>query len=67
MDLLRLVARAKRVSPVLYPVEQGRVVQLLVERVEYDGGAKTVRVRVRPTGIQTLSSEIVEAKTGHFG
>jgi hypothetical protein len=51
---------------VLYPVEQGRVVQLLVERVErveYDGSKKTVRIRFQPTGIHALSSEIEEAKT----
>ena len=44
-------------------MEQGRVVQLLVERVEYDGSKKTVRIRFQPTGIHTLSSEIEEAKT----
>ena len=39
----------------LSPKEQARILQLLVERVEYDGEASTVSVTIRPTGIRTLA------------
>jgi site-specific DNA recombinase len=42
----------------LTPREQGRVIDLLVERVEYDGGKETVSVTFRPTGIKTLADEL---------
>ncbi len=38
--------------------EQARIVQLLVERVDYDG--KTVTVTYRPTGIKTLAHDKAE-------
>ena len=62
-DLTTALSLFDPIWDVLYPVEQGRVVQLMVERVEYDGGTKAVRIQFRPTGILTLSSEIEEAKT----
>lgn len=39
----------------LSPREQSRLLQLLVERVDYDGTAETISVTLRPTGIQTFS------------
>ncbi len=42
----------------LTPREQGRVIDLLVERVDYDGHAGTVSVTFRPTGIKTLADEL---------
>jgi len=48
-------------------VEKARIVQLLVERVDYYGSAKTVRVRVQPAGIQSLSFEIENANTDQVG
>jgi site-specific DNA recombinase len=44
----------------LTPREQGRVIDLLVERVEYDGRAGTVAVTFRPTGIKALADELAE-------
>jgi site-specific DNA recombinase len=44
----------------LTPREQGRIVQLLVERVDYDGGAGKVSIRFHPAGIKTLAGEFVE-------
>ncbi len=41
----------------LAPKEQARVIQLLVERVVYDGGAGTVAVTFRPSGIRALDGE----------
>ncbi len=42
----------------LTPREQARVIDLLVERVEYDGAAKTVSVTFHPTGIKVLAEEL---------
>lgn len=42
----------------LTPKEQVRVLQLLVERVEYDGAEGTVSVTFRPSGVRTLGSDI---------
>jgi site-specific DNA recombinase len=41
----------------LAPNEQARVIQLLVERVDFDGGAGTVSVTFHPGGIKALASE----------
>ncbi len=46
----------------LTPTEQARVVGLLVERVDYDGGAGKVSIAFRPTGIQTLARELAERR-----
>jgi site-specific DNA recombinase len=47
----------------LAPREQGRIVRLLVERVDYDGtpGNGSVTVHFRPHGIRTLAGEQQEA------
>jgi site-specific DNA recombinase len=42
----------------LTPREQGRVIDLLVERVEYDGAAGAVAVTFRPSGIRALADEL---------
>jgi site-specific DNA recombinase len=42
----------------LAPAEQARVVGLLVERVEYDGGAGKVMMSFHPTGIRALADEL---------
>jgi site-specific DNA recombinase len=44
----------------LTPREQARVVALLVERVEYDGGRGKVKVTFQPAGIKTLADELAE-------
>jgi len=44
----------------LSPREQARIVNLLVERVDYDGENETVAVTFRPNGIKTLAQEINE-------
>src|SRR5262249_1465552 len=40
--------------------EQARALRLLVERVEYDGGAGHVRIRLHPDGITTLARDWAE-------
>jgi site-specific DNA recombinase len=42
----------------LTPHEQVRAVQLLVERVDYDGSKGKVSITFRPTGIKTLAREL---------
>jgi hypothetical protein len=52
-----------RLTPVwetLTPNEQARVIELLVERVEYDGRDGKVTVAFHPTGIKSLADELTE-------
>jgi len=42
----------------LTPREQRRIVQLLVERVDYDGAKGKVAITFHPTGIKTLADEL---------
>ena len=42
----------------LAPREQARVVELLVERVAYDGPGGSVAITFRPSGIRTLGPEL---------
>jgi len=37
--------------------EQARIVQLLVERVDYDGGTGKVSITFHPSGIKTLAED----------
>jgi site-specific DNA recombinase len=47
----------------LTPTEQARVVQLLVERVDYDGARGRVSITFHETGIRTLADEIAQKNT----
>ena len=44
----------------LSPQEQARVIELLVEKVEYDGRDGQVTVTFHPTGIKALADELAE-------
>ena len=44
----------------LTPGEQARVIELLVEKVEYDGRDGQVTVTFHPTGIKALADELAE-------
>jgi hypothetical protein len=46
------------VWPTLTPEEQARVVDLVVERVAYDGGKGTVAITFRPTGLEALTDDL---------
>ncbi len=46
----------------LAPREQARVVELLVEQVEYDGHAGNITITFRPAGIKTLAGELANQK-----
>jgi site-specific DNA recombinase len=60
VDERELAAALSEFDPVwdsLTPRERTRVVQLLVQRVSYDGGKGTVAVTFHPAGIKTLAEE----------
>ncbi len=42
----------------LSPKQQARVVQLLIERIEYNGGEGSISITFQPTGIKTLAEEL---------
>jgi site-specific DNA recombinase len=48
------------VGETLAPNEQARVIELLVEKVEYDGHDEQVTVTFHPTGIKALADELAE-------
>ena len=64
-EAARALAAFDRVWGSLTPREQGRVIDLLVERVEYDGAQGTVAVTFRPTGIKTLADELAREQDEH--
>jgi site-specific DNA recombinase len=41
--------------------EQARIVQLLVERVDFDGSTGKVAITFHPSGIKTLANEVTQA------
>ena len=46
----------------LTPREQGRVVRLLIEQVDYDGAKGKVAIAFRAAGIKTLARELAEQR-----
>jgi site-specific DNA recombinase len=46
----------------LSPREQSRVVELLIERVAYDGHASKIAITFRPAGIKLLAGELAKRK-----
>jgi site-specific DNA recombinase len=44
----------------LTPREQARMVQLLVERIDYDGSQGKVAITFQPAGIQALADELTQ-------
>ena len=46
----------------LTPGERARLLALLIEAVEYDGGAGSVSVTFRPAGVRTLADRVAEAR-----
>lgn len=57
-EAVRALALFDPVWDALSPREQVRVMQLLVERVDYDGSKGTVAVTFHPTGIRALVDEM---------
>ena len=46
----------------LPPREQARVLQLLVERIDYDGGKGNIAIRFHPTAIRALTDELTRQR-----
>ncbi len=44
----------------LFPKEQARIFNLLIQRIDYDGGEGTLEIAFRDTGIKTLQEELTE-------
>jgi site-specific DNA recombinase len=59
-EAARALALFDPVWLVLAPREQARVVQLLVERVDYDAARGKVALTFRPAGIKALTEELAE-------
>jgi site-specific DNA recombinase len=57
-DVEKALATFEPVWEALTPREQARLVQLLVERVDYDGSRNKVAITFRATGIKTLAAEL---------
>jgi len=56
-EVAQALAAFDPVWEALTPREQGRVTQLLVSQVDYDGEAGTVSISLHPAGIEALSRE----------
>jgi len=61
-EAARALALFDPVWQALAPREQARVVQLLVERVDYDGARGKVAITFHRTGIQALADELAKQK-----
>ena len=61
-DVRLALAQFDHVWSALTPREQNRLVGLLIERVEYDGGAGTIAIQFHAHGIQTLAHETTKAR-----
>ncbi|GIK15648.1 MAG: hypothetical protein BroJett003_06120 [Planctomycetota bacterium] len=59
-EVVRALSLFDPVWESLTPREQARIVQLLVERVDYDGKTGSVAVTFRPTGIKALAEKAEE-------
>src|SRR5262249_22893500 len=57
-DVEKALATFDPVWEALTPREQIRIVQLLVERVDYDGARGKIAITFHATGIKTLAAEL---------
>lgn len=63
-DLAQALSMFDEVWACLYPREQQRILELLIERVDFDAERESVAVTFRPTGIRSLAGEISGDKEG---
>lgn len=57
-EVAQALAEFDQVWSVLTPGEQARVLELLIERIDYDGPAGNLSITFRPTGIKSLAEQI---------
>ena len=62
-DLRTALATFDPVWSHLEPAEQARVMQLLIERIDYNGGTGNLAIAFRPGGVRTLATEAAEKVT----
>lgn len=63
VDEAQVAAAMARFDPVwdsLTPREQARIIELVVERVDYDGGTGQVSIAFHPCGIRSLAEDLTE-------
>jgi len=56
-DIKKALGLFEPIWDVLYPDEQARILNLLIEKVIYDGEKGTITINFRPLGIKTLAYE----------
>jgi site-specific DNA recombinase len=56
-DVSNALGRFDEIAKALAPIEKERLIQLLVERVTYDGKKSSVAITFRPSGIKSLNLE----------
>jgi len=56
-DVRNALGRFDEITQALAPIEKERLIQLLVEKVTYDGRKSTVAITFRPSGIKTINLE----------
>lgn len=61
-DLTTALSLFDPIWEVLYPMEQERIIRLLIERIDFDGTANNLAISFAPTGIKALAGEIDEAR-----
>jgi site-specific DNA recombinase len=57
-EVAQALAAFNPVWETLTPHEQARLIRLLVERVDHDGGRHLVSITFHPAGIRTLADEL---------
>lgn len=60
-DAVAALASFRPLWAAMTPREQARLVELLVERVDYDGAAGTVSIAFRPAGLVAVADELQES------
>lgn len=64
-DRETLISALKVFTPIwdlLFPMEQERIIRLLIERIDFDGVASKIELTFRPAGIMTLAKEITQTE-----
>ena len=59
-ELTAALAQFDPVWEALSPQEQARVLNLLIERVEFDGQSGDTSITFHPTGIKSLAAELAQ-------
>lgn len=60
-DLAEALSLFDPIWDVLYPTERSRIIQLLIERIEFHGKAAPLKIEFSPAGVRLLANEIATA------